>query len=173
MIFNTTTSKPLIASTAHLSVVHEVVGSTTTAKILMLGDRPRNCQINDNVRIVWGALSTKASKREIIVTHVPHHTDTYLCTNIQSHPSNTAHNTGWFWISDFGFQCRFLVILVVLHVFLCIFFEKKSRKKSQKKATPSTTSAHDLFSMRHPTPTPKPKISIFPKMAVSYGDCVR
>ena len=32
MIFNTTTSKPLIASTAHLSVVHEVVGSTTTAK---------------------------------------------------------------------------------------------------------------------------------------------
>jgi hypothetical protein len=30
---------------------------------------------------------------------------------------------------------------------LHFFSKKKSRKKSQKKATPSTTSAHDLFSM--------------------------
>jgi hypothetical protein len=59
-----------------------------------------------------------------------HHTGTCLChTNTQPHPSTIAHNTGGFWISDFGlqrgFHCHF-------GCFVCAalpFWQKKKPKK--------------------------------------------
>ena len=60
------------------------------------------------------------------------HKGTYLWTNIQPHPSTTAHNAGWFWISSFRFQRGVLVILVVLHVLLCLFYQIKEEEEEEE-----------------------------------------
>ena len=73
--------------------------------------------------------------------HITNHKGTYLCTNIQPHPGTTAHNTGRI---PTRVSCHFGCFVCVALLFL----QKKCRNKKPKKSHPSTTSAHDLFSMQ-------------------------
>ena len=88
---NTKLSKLLIANTAHLSVAQEVVGSTTTttSKVLILGDRPSNYQINDNVGIVRGAFYRGKQRRDN--NHTESHITRYLFA--YEHPASSEHHS--------------------------------------------------------------------------------
>ena len=99
------------------------------SEVLMLGDRPRNCQINDNVGIVWGALSTKASKREIIVTQ---NATSRRYLFMYEHPVSSEHHSAQHRLVSSDSNAGFLLFWLFCMCFFAL--KKKSRKKSQKKA---------------------------------------